>query len=135
MNVGVAVAGGAIVARELGELGRTANQRTNRIVRHHGQLLRTRVMANASGRPGPNAPTGDYRRSITLQVVRTGNTETAYVGTNLPQGRRLEFGFHGTDSLGRVYNQQPYPHFGPALDATSGGFITALETVVRGASK
>jgi len=132
MRVGVAVAGGTVVARELGQLSKTADARTSKVVRHHGQLLRTRVMANASGRPGPNAPTGDYRRSITLQVVKTGDTATAYVGTNLPQGRRLEFGFHGADSLGRVYNQQPYPHFGPALDATSGGFIAALNTVVRG---
>lgn len=133
-SFGVAVAGGAVVAHEFERLGKTANARANRLVRHHGQLLKTRVQANASGRPGPNAPTGDYRRSIALELVTTGDVVTAYVGTNLPQGRRLEFGFHGADSLGRVYNQQPYPHFGPALDQTSGGFIAAMTQIVSSAT-
>lgn len=28
-----------------------------------------------------------------------------YITNNLPYARRIEFGFHGADSLGRVYNQ------------------------------
>jgi hypothetical protein len=42
------------------------------------------------------------------------------IGTDLPYGRRLEFGFTGTDSLGRNYAQPPFPHVQPAL-----GFIGA----------
>lgn len=98
-------------------------------VSYHGQMLQTRVKANASGRPGPNAPTGDYRRSIGLRVVSRGGVVTAFVGTNKPQGRRLEYGFHGADSLGRVYNQPPYPHFGPAVDATAPGFFSDMAKV------
>src|SRR5688500_16885395 len=93
-------------------------------VRHHAQLMVTRVQANASGRPGPNAPTGDYRRSWSWEPAGgihagrdaqgrftsgglPGDFAVAYVGTNKPQGRRLEFGFVGVDSLGRHYNQPP----------------------------
>jgi hypothetical protein len=81
----------------------------NNIV-HHAQILETRIKASASGRPGPNAPTGDYRRSWNTQLTMNGDQVVADVGTNKPQGRRLEFGFVGTDSLGRFYNQPPFPH-------------------------
>jgi hypothetical protein len=92
----------------------------NTKVRHFAQLLKTRIQANASGRPGPNAPTGDYRRSWTVEVKGGADIVEAEVGTNKPQGRRLEYGFHGADSLGRVYNQPPFPHVGPAVDWLEG---------------
>lgn len=88
-------------------------------------------MAKASGRPGPNVQTGDYRRSIGIQFYEGGGQFSAMVGTNLPQGRRLEFGFHGVDSLGRAYNQQPLPHFGPALDETETPFVAAVSTMLE----
>lgn len=82
-------------------------------------LLETRVKANASGRPGPRARTGDYRRSISHRFYTGGDNELiGEVGTNKPQGRRLEFGFVGYDSLGRFYDQPPYSHFAPALETT-----------------
>lgn len=109
----------------------TIHPKMRALVTHHGHLLRTRVMANASGRPGPNVVTGDYRRSIELRVTDMGGEVTAIVGTNLPQGRRLEFGFVGADSLGRIYNQPPYPHFGPAFDEVSPKFIQAVEVLVN----
>lgn len=96
----------------------------------YGQLLTTRVQAKASGRPGPNAPTGDYRRSITMRVQDEVFGTLVFVGTNAPQGRRLEFGFVGRDSLGRDYNQPPFPHFGPAIDEIAPQFAAALEAVV-----
>lgn len=117
-----------------GELRKSAKAlpgEVNRKVRHYGQLLRTRIMANASGRPGPNAPTGTYRRSWTLEVTQVGPaTFQAEVGTNQPQGRRLEFGFHGADSLGRVYNQPPYPHVQPALDWLEGQLDRGFDSVL-----
>ncbi|WP_329131544.1 HK97 gp10 family phage protein [Streptomyces sp. NBC_01476] len=79
--------------------------------KHEGQLLRALIQANASGAPGPNVVTGAYLAS--WQVVSTGDVTT--VGTEAPQGRRLEFGFVGTDSLGRTYDQHPRPHVGLAV--------------------
>jgi hypothetical protein len=87
-----------------------------KIVKHNGALLRTRVMAKASGRPGPNAVTGDYRRQWQNQFTGGGGSFKSTTGTAAVQARRLEYGFNGMDSLGRVYNQPPYPHARPAFD-------------------
>lgn len=65
--------------------------------------------------PGPNRATGDYARSIALNVTVSGGVHVATVSTNLIQARRLEFGFRGTDEAGRTYNQPPYPHWRPAI--------------------
>lgn len=120
---------GASLAKDAAGLG----PRLSKVVRHHGRLAQTRVKARASGRPGPNAPTGDYRRSIDYRMVSSaGGIFVAAVGTNSPQGRRLEFGFTGVDSLGRYYDQPPYPHFGPALDETEPGFVEALGDAAEG---
>lgn len=101
-------------------------------VQHYAMLLETRIKAKASGRPGPNVPTGDYRRSWTHEVFTDGMSVTAVVGTNKPQARRLEYGFVGADSLGRVYNQPPYPHVGPAVEEIRPLFVAALSDVITG---
>lgn len=103
------------------------------IVRHHGMLLQTRVRARASHPRSqddlkPRIQTGDYVRSITLHLSGL----SAIVGTNRPQGRRLEFGFTGIDALGRNYDQPPYEHFRPALLETGPGFILAMAALARG---
>jgi len=59
----------------------------------------------------PAAPTGRLRSSITHEVEGT----TGRVGTNVEYARRVELGFVGADSLGRVYNQSPRPYLRPAL--------------------
>lgn len=133
MNLGAHVVG----AKEVGTgfAGRAAvlERQMGALVTHHAQLLKTKIQGNASGRPGPNAPTGDYRRSWSLQIEARGHGMTeAHVGTNKPQGRRLELGFHGVDSLGRNYNQPPFPHVGPAFDVISEAFVRAGEALVRG---
>lgn len=101
-------------------------------VRHFSMLLETRIKAHASGRPGPNAPTGDYRRSWTHEVTAAGTTVIGTVGTNKPQSRRLEYGFVGEDSLGRHYNQRPYPHVGPAVEEIRSLFLAAMSEVAEG---
>lgn len=128
--VNVRVIGTDAVAKNFAQISKESSVKVDKLVKHYGQLLRTRVMANASGRPGPNAPTGDYRRSIALDVMKVPGKTTAYVGTNLPQGRRLEFGFHGADSLGRVYNQAPLPHFGPAFDQIEPEYLAAIDALI-----
>lgn len=99
---------------------------TEALVNQTSSALMTQIKANASGRPGPNAPTGDYRRSWTRRKVRNGFS----VGTNRPQARRLEYGFVGRDSLGRMYNQPPYPHVGPAVDLIGPVYLARMEEVV-----
>lgn len=108
----------------------TVNAQIGLTTARFGQLLRTRVRARASGRPGPRRQTGDYRRNIAAQTRQIApGVWQAEVGTNSPQGRRLERGFVGTDSLGRPYNQQPFPHFGPALDETEPEYFAAMARI------
>lgn len=83
------------------------------------QLGTSIVRGNASGRPGPRVITGDFRRSITHDAERRGLQVLAQIGTNKPQGARLEFGFNGVDSLGRRYNQPPFPYLGPSVPAVT----------------
>jgi hypothetical protein len=112
--------------------GAKAGARAYAVTRTYGILLQARVKARAraprSGPPGPEPrlQTGDYNRSITLQMSMNGPNPIAEVGTNKPQGRRLELGFVGQDALGRTYSDPPRPHFGPALDSIAGEFETAI---------
>ncbi|MET8956711.1 HK97 gp10 family phage protein [Streptomyces sp. NPDC004129] len=102
------------------------------VVRHYAMLLETQIKANASGRPGPNVITGDYRRSWTHELFVTGDVVSAVVGTNKPQARRLEYGYIGPDSLGRIFDQPPYPHVGPAVETVRPQFFEALGQVADG---
>lgn len=121
----------SLVAAEFAMDSAQVRERVPAVLIHHGQLLTTRVQAHASGRPGPNIVTGDYRRSINMEVMSSEATTIVAVGTNEPQGRRLEFGFHGRDSLGRFYDQPPYPHFGPAVDEIVPGLVADLEKIAE----
>jgi hypothetical protein len=116
---------GEVVASLLGAAEYSAVA-TEQVVDQSSALLLTQVKAHASGRPGPNVQTGDYRRSWTRQKVKDGYS----VGTNRPQARRLEFGFNGVDSLGRYYNQPPYPHLQPAIDIVEPVFTARMEEIV-----
>jgi hypothetical protein len=89
-------------------------------VRHTGELGVARIRGNASGRPGPNVITGAYRNSWRPETKSLPYGAICTIGTDLPYGRRLEFGFMGTDSLGRSFHQPPFAHVQPAL-----GFIGA----------
>lgn len=86
---------------------------------------------NASGRPGPNAPTGDYRGSWRVEEVDDADPSAVSrsVGTDRAQANRLEYGFVGPDALGRVYDQPPYPHHGPAVDVIEPAFEAAMGAV------
>lgn len=57
---------------------------------------------------------------------------TAIVGPAKPQGRRLEFGLVGPDSLGRVFHQPPYAHVGPAVETVSPLFVQAIGQIADG---
>lgn len=61
--------------------------------------------------------TGTLRRSINHQTTElTVQKCNVAVGPNTPYARRIEFGFIGTDSLGRHYHQGPRPYMRPAFD-------------------
>lgn len=70
--------------------------------------------------------TGTLRRSIRAELVEPG---VVVVGTDVAYGRRLEYGFMGTDSLGREYHQAPTPYLRPAFRTKR---AEAIETVQAG---
>ena len=99
-------------------------------VRHTGEMGIARIRGNASGRPGPNVITGAYRNSWRPEMKSIPHGAICTIGTDLPYGRRLEFGFTGTDSLGRSYNQPPFPHVQPALGYIGGILLAQMRLAV-----
>lgn len=94
----------------------TAQRNERRTALAMAKDLTDAVRAHASGRPGPQVITGQYRASIRI-VDSQDNADGSvyYVGTDAPQAARLEFGFVGVDAIGRHYHQPPFPHWRPAL--------------------
>lgn len=107
--------GGNVIARAVADIQRTVERHSVIAMRRTVQGGASIVRGKASGTPGPRVITGDYRRSISGQVIETGPRVLGQIGTNAAQGRRLEFGFFGPDSLGRVFAQRPRPHFQPSV--------------------
>lgn len=90
---------------------------TNRTVQQQGRLLRALIMERASGRPGPNVISGDYRGSWQPEPFAVPDGGGVTVGTREPQGRRLEYGYMNMyDSLGRFFRQPPFPHVEPSVN-------------------
>ena len=96
-----------------------------------GDTIATAVKGRASGRPGPNAPTGDYRASIEAAEPEVSRGQMSIeVGTDKPQGYRLEHGFDGTDSAGRAVTQPPYPHWDPGMNDAEPIIDSLIETTI-----
>lgn len=73
--------------------------------------------------------TGTLRRSIRSWISREDVTETGYsVGPTVVYARRIELGFHGPDSLGRVYHQGPHPYLKPAVQDSLPGIARIIQT-------
>lgn len=117
MGIEVDDEGAAATMRLIGEL-----KGIERDVTQAGQLLETLIKGKASGRPGPNAPTGDYRGSWTTSLEGSGAGDvTVLVSTNRPQGRALEFG-HPRWAPGTMY-----PHVQPAISDGEPRIVKFLE--------
>jgi hypothetical protein len=99
-------------------------------MQHTATLGIARIRGNASGRPGPNVITGAYRNSWRAEHRRIPHGAECTIGTNAPQGRRLEFGFVGVDSIGRHYNQPPFPHVQPALPYIQNTLMASMRLAV-----
>uniref|UniRef100_A0A6H1ZRR4 Tail protein n=1 Tax=viral metagenome TaxID=1070528 RepID=A0A6H1ZRR4_9ZZZZ len=55
---------------------------------------------------------------------------TGVVGSNVSYARRIELGFVGVDSLGRKYNQQPYPYLRPALHKNEKKILELFKNII-----
>lgn len=127
----IRVDGANEIALDLNAKAQKLPANVGKVVRVHALLLQTEITAHASGRPGPRHISGDYKRSWSTRFLGGITTIAAEVGTNAPQARRLEYGFVGTDSLGRHYNQPPYPHVRPSIRIIEPKFYAAMGRVVK----
>ncbi|MCX5000990.1 hypothetical protein [Streptomyces longwoodensis] len=99
-------------------------------MRHTATLGIARIRGNASGRPGPNVITGAYRNSWRADHRSLPHGAQCTIGTDLPYGRRLEWGFVGVDAIGRHYNQPPFPHVQPALPYIQSTLLGSMRIAV-----
>ena len=86
-----------------------------------GKERRTRFGTTLAHRDGgPGVVTGRLRNSIVVTSQgRYGlHGWQVTVAPTVIYSRRLELGFNGTDSIGRRYQQPPYPYFTPAYRFT-----------------
>jgi hypothetical protein len=125
------------VATDLVELASSTEGLIHQTTLKFGALLQTEARRNASqprtqARPwlgqevGPRALTGDLRRSINRRTTKLAHTSMVEIGTDAPQGRRLELGFVGVDAAGRHIDQRPYPYLRPALDKIRPAYEAAI---------
>jgi hypothetical protein len=93
-----------------------------------GQAMANDIKALAPlGKDPKTGPHGTYRRSIHVEPSDNMGHPVVYVGTDLPQARRLEYGFNNmTDSLGRTYHQLPQPHFRPVIDTEMPKYVAII---------
>lgn len=121
---------GLEIAAWLDTKATSALPRALAIHRHYGALLLVRVQRNASGRPGPNVITGEYRDSWQVETTwRASGEVRTRVFTEHPAARRLEFGFVGADVAGRIYDQPPFPHAMPAFRETGPEWLAVIATI------
>ena len=129
MNISVSIRGGPELVAKLKRLSDDVA----------GETLETAVLSGAllvqnAAKEKARWRTGNLRRSIHIGGhsseselsssdgkdiggnKRDRNSAEVLVGTNVVYARRIEYGFSGTDSLGRSYNQPPHPYLRPAMD-------------------
>lgn len=120
-----------MLSTEFTRKGKNAARDARRAGDRFGRRMVAAVRQHASGRPGPERVTDEYYNSIGYETSYTrGGLATVSVGSDAPQMMRLENGFVGQDSLGRVYEQPPYPHFRPAADEMEATYEEYMAQVV-----
>lgn len=112
------------ITRWLADLARWGQRGGRQALFKGGLYLEGQVKARVQGRPGPRRITGNCLGSWSTQQL--GGELAVSVGSNAPQARRLEYGFHGADSLGRVYSQPAFPHLEPAVLASADRIVEII---------
>jgi hypothetical protein len=107
-------------AQRIEDAGQNMMDRIAKVGQHN-----VRRWATAAGETPPTHPsllgrrTGNYHDSIlTRPARRVGNGWESAVYTDSPYALRSEFGFFGTDRIGRTFAQPPRPHWKPGIDET-----------------
>jgi hypothetical protein len=119
VSIGITITGDKALSSKLHRYPAALDEELNNTMVQFSVDLLSSAKRHASGRPGPNVVTGAYVANMRVMLVMGREYRQAMVANSSPQARRLEYGFYGTDSLGRVYHQGPFPHMRPALLETA----------------
>lgn len=90
--------------QELAKVASTTVAEGGRVPVKTGNLARSVVVDNKPPTVIEGLATGDY--SLGIANIRPG--ETVYIGWQAKYAKRQNYGFVGTDSLGRTYNQSGF---------------------------
>lgn len=129
MSITITVTGAEALIDKFQRYPGALNNNLDRAFASFGVDLLATCKRHASGRPGPNIITGEYVGNMRLTLKLAAEHREVWVTNGSPQARRLEYGFYGVDSLGRVYHQGPFPHMRPAFIETwtrNGGKVRAI---------
>lgn len=122
----------AILANDLRAYNIRTKRQINRTMDKYVGKTADTVRKYANGRPGPNRITGRYANSIKAMRGSGPEMYKIVVWSDHPASHRLEYGFVGIDSMGRIYHQPPYPHFRPAIAEISPRLVKDLrDTILR----
>ena len=83
----------------------------------------------------PKRLTGKYRASIKGRVKSTRDEVVGTITSDMPYSNRLEYGFIGTDSLGRTYNQAPRPTIRRTIVEMGGEIVLDVAAGAQAATK
>jgi hypothetical protein len=86
---------------------------TTKSLINRGNLMGVRP--SLPGEP-PKKVSGQLFNSIQTRIIVSGAKYVGTVFTNVEYALRLEYGFVGTDVLGRSYDQAPRPFMRPGLE-------------------
>ncbi|MGF2618433.1 HK97 gp10 family phage protein [Rossellomorea vietnamensis] len=90
------------------------------------QLVPVGEYPAGSGKSG-----GQLKNSLAIRQTGWGSNPSFEVGSKVPYAMRIEYGFRGTDSLGRTYNQAPQPYLNPALNQYRGFIYNQVLNVIK----
>lgn len=102
-------------SRALDDIVARANVATRAAVAEAAHLIEAEAKKRAP------VETGTLRRSIRVEGPKAESLAvySARIGPTVIYGRRIELGFRGSDSLGRVYNQAGQPYLRPAFESVN----------------
>ncbi len=119
-----------IVAAELLAIPAGLAARATVVTRETGTAFVERVKSRAEGLFGQSdvGELSHYPDTFESEMVPGPNPKvSAYTAD--PRGKRFEFGFMRTDSLGRHYHQAPRPHFFAVFDELAPAYIASIDAI------
>lgn len=126
-TISMRVEGVEETGRKFERLGTKVDSRGRNLTRHYGAALQADIRGNARR----SFRVTNYADRIRIEHRQSRGWVTSEVGTDEPQGYRLEQGFVGRDARGRFASQPPRPHFLPAAQRIGARYQRALAALIK----